>query len=60
MTTHGSGVTAPRKCVWLLRAERRDKLLELARVWTIAALTEGNIVVPPASTDWRMPEGLPR
>jgi hypothetical protein len=41
-------------------AERRDKLLELARVWTIAALTEGNIVVPPASTDWRMPEGLPR
>ena len=27
-------------------AERRDKLLELSRVWMIAALTEGNIVVP--------------
>jgi hypothetical protein len=24
-------------------AERRDKLLELARVWTIAALTEANV-----------------
>ena len=35
-------------------AERRDKLLELARVWTIAALTEGNIAVPTAS-----PEGYP-
>ena len=27
-------------------AERRDKLLELSRVWMIAALTEGNVVVP--------------
>jgi hypothetical protein len=27
-------------------AERRDKLLELSRVWMIAALTEGNIAVP--------------
>jgi len=27
-------------------AERRDKLLELARVWMIAALNEGNITVP--------------
>ena len=26
--------------------KRRDKLLELARVWMIAALTEGNIAVP--------------
>ena len=26
--------------------ERRDKLLELSRVWMIAALTEGNVVVP--------------
>src|SRR5262245_10649597 len=37
-------------------AERRDKLLELARVWTIAALTEGNIVVPPASTETPQPQ----
>ena len=27
-------------------AERRDKLLELARVWMIAALTDGNIAAP--------------
>ena len=26
-------------------SERRDKLLELARVWTVAALTEGNAAV---------------
>src|SRR5262245_65908335 len=37
-------------------AERRDKLLELARVWTIAALTVGNIVVPPARTETPQPE----
>ena len=32
-------------------AERRDKLLELARVWMVAALTEGNIAVPTASPE---------
>ena len=40
-------------------AERRDKLLELSRVWMIAALTEGDIAVPTASPEWGMPEGYP-
>ena len=40
-------------------AERRDKLLELARVWTIAALTEGNIVVPNGKPRAGDPSGYP-
>ena len=41
-------------------AERRDKLLELARVWTIAALTEGNVVVPDGEPRAGNARGLSR
>ena len=42
-------------------AERRDKLLELSRVWMIAALTEGNTIrVPMASPEWGDERGLSR
>ena len=41
-------------------AERRDKLLELSRVWMIAALTEGDIAVPTASPEQGDARALPR
>jgi hypothetical protein len=41
-------------------AERRDKLLELSRVWMIAALTEGNIVVPNGEPRTGNARGLSR
>ena len=40
-------------------AERRDKLLELAQVWMIAALTEGNIAVPDGKPRAGMRAGYP-
>ena len=41
-------------------AERRDKLLELSRVWMIAALTEGNVVVPNGEPQAGNARGLSR
>jgi hypothetical protein len=41
-------------------AERRDKLLELSRVWMIAALTEGNANCrADGEPRVRMPDGYP-